>query len=128
MASTILRSSLRASAAATALLLATAAPADAAWKVITNVHRAKLQVCRTTVDGEQHLKLRLDNRRGQHAHRGGLYRLDEEMTRGVRVKAGKISRTKLIPAPPGSSFDTYVGEIDGPTAGGGFSPAEAPRC
>lgn len=119
---------LRAAVAATALLLATATPATAAWKTETVVHGAKLQACRATVDDRPVLKIRLDNRQGKHAHRGGIHRTGSQQSRTVRAAAGRISAVKQIGAPAGASFETFVGEIDGPSAGGGVDVSRLPRC
>lgn len=119
---------LRGAVAATALLLATAAPSAAAWKTETTVHGAKLQACRSTVDDRPVIQVRLDNRSGEHAHRGGIHRVDSEQSRTVRAAAGRISRVKRIGAPAGSGFDTFVGEINGPSAGGGVDVSRLPRC
>lgn len=119
---------LRGAAAATALLIATAAPATAAWQSVTVVHGAKLQACRTTVDGSPVLQVRLDNRQGKHAHRGGIHRTGSQQSRSFRAAAGKVSPVKRIGAPAGALFETYVGDIDGPSAGGGVDVSSLPRC
>lgn len=119
---------LRGAVAATALLLVTATPAAAAWKTETTVHGAKLQACRATVDGKPVLKVRLDNRKGKHAHRGGIHRVGSEQSRTLRAAAGRISAVRQIGAPAGASFETYVGDINGPSAGGGVDVSRLPRC
>ncbi|WP_182525861.1 hypothetical protein [Nocardioides dongkuii] len=95
------------------------APAAAGWTSDTTIHDAKLQVCRTTVKGTAYLRLRLDNRAGKHAHRGGVYRRTGGATsREVRAAAGRISAVKKIKITKNARFDTYVGEIGGAAAGG----------
>lgn len=112
--------------ASTVLVLGSTAPASAAWKTSTVVHGAKLQVCKTFVQGRPFLRARLDNRRGEHAHRGGLSRPGQSRT--LTARAGRISEVKQLSVNGSRSFSTYVADVDGPGAGGGLDPRDVPRC
>ncbi|MCH1864910.1 hypothetical protein [Nocardioides sp. CFH 31398] len=104
--------------------------ASAAYETVTTVHGAKLQACRATLGGDRAIRFRLDNRGARHAHEGGVFRNRGEVTDSFRVRAsaGRLSGVKAVRLRAGDRLDSYVGEVDGPGAGGGFSRAELPRC
>lgn len=116
---------------ASGLALGTVAapPASAAtWDTATKVHGAKLQFCKVKRKPRVFtLRMRLVNKAGDHRHRGFIYANGVKRME-VRARAGRISKVKAIRVRSGFSFVTGVGEINGPTAGGGHSLAETPRC
>lgn len=108
-----------------------ASPAHAAWGSFTNVHDARAQLCKVRLDdGVFRVRLRLDNRKADHAHRGLLYRDRDGGTTSTKVRAdaGAVSGVKAVRWRSGDSLVSAVGEIDGPSAGGGVGIGEIPRC
>lgn len=110
---------------------AIAAPAQAAWGTQTTIHDARAQVCKVRLaGGDFKIKLRLDNRKADHAHLGMLFR-DRDgrtTTRKARAAAGKVSKVKSLRWKRGDSLTTGVHEIKGPGAGGGTSIGAIPIC
>lgn len=106
-----------------------APPASAStWDTVTTVHGAKLQFCKVKrKSGVFLLRMRLVNKAGKHRHRGFIY-VREVKRMEVRARAGRISKVKAIRVKSGFSFVTGVGDINGPTAGGGHSLSETSRC
>ena len=104
--------------------------ASAAYATVTRVHDARLQVCRATVGGDPAIRFRVDNRRARHAHEGGVYRNRGGSTQSFRVRAaaGRTSSVRTVTVRSSDRLDSYLGDVDGPGAGGGFSRGELPRC
>lgn len=117
--------------AAVTLVATVQAPASAAWKTSTSIDGGKLQVCKRYVRGQNYVRFRLDNRRADHTHLGGLSRTRNGDTRSfsVRAAAGRVSRVVQVPVRPSDSLSTGVGEVTGEGGGGGTGPLSTfPRC
>jgi hypothetical protein len=120
---------LAASALAPATVLA--APAHAAWEPLVTIHGAKLQVCKEPLgNGRQRVKVRLDNRGGDHTHLGGISRTrgDKRQSVELRVRAGRISQVDSIVWRRGDALTGGIGETNGQGAGTDFTPGDVPRC
>lgn len=105
-------------------------PAQAAWTNETNIHSAKAQLCKAKTRTGWLVKLRLNNRKGKHAHYGTLFRERGKRTVSIKVRAnrGKISRTKALVWRRGDRLTTMVSELSGVGAGGGAAFWQLARC
>jgi hypothetical protein len=119
---------LAAAATAVASVLLVPAPAQAAsWQTVMEGHRALLQVCTRPVDGGLRVHMRLDNRRGSHAHIGAISAPDGR-SRTVRPAGGRVSAVKLLVVRPGNRVTYGVGETDGRGAGDSQIARTFRRC
>ena len=104
--------------------LATAPAAHAAWSTQHTFHGAKVQVCKTA--NGQRLKVRVDNRRGNHPHTGSV-NVGEAYVQ-VRAAAGRISGTKAIAFAPGDDLSWGGGEAAGIHFGDMIVLRKVSRC
>ena len=112
------------------LLVTTSPPADAAWTQLTRIHDARLHACKVRQRHGWRIKLRINNRGGEHTHLGRIYRHrnGDYVTLQVRARAGRISKVKGINWRRGDAMDSGVFDTSGVGGGGGFHPSELERC
>lgn len=124
-------------AAVPAALVITAPSADAAWKTVSRLHGARVELCKTHRSGDEYrIKMRLDNRAGKHTHVGGVSRVKDFRTvdsAGVRPAAGKVSKTKSIVwrtrwSKDGQWISAGIGETNGQGHGGEVGFNQIPNC
>lgn len=109
-----------ASAAVLAAGLVGLAPtsASAAYTVVARHEGGKIQMCRATVDGDQAVRFRLDNRDARIDQEGGLGRDRDGVTRQfpVRAAAGRLSATRTVLV---KRSDSLVGYVQSDRSGSG---------
>lgn len=111
--------------------LAVAAPAEAAWTNMMQIHGGKLQLCKVPLgDGRTRLKVRLDNRGASHTHLGGISRTRDGRRVDVnhRTAAGRTSDVRTIVVRRGDQLVAGMGETSGEGAGGDFALSGVARC
>ena len=105
--------------------------ATAAWHNALAFHGAKLQVCKVPLDGGRtRVKVRLDNRGASHTHLGGTTRVrgTDQVSRDVRVAAGKVSDVKSLVVNRNDQLSAGMGETNGQGAGGELPLSIVSRC
>ena len=96
----------------TATLVA-ATPAQAAdWTTVLSVDKATTQLCRKPAAGGIQIRIRLDNRRADHAHLAGISR-NGGAEASVRARAGELSSVKSLVVRTGDHLVVGMGEITG---------------
>jgi hypothetical protein len=114
-----------------ALLLAVAPSAHAAWGTQHTFHGAKVQLCKmTTAGGSTRVRVRVDNRGGEHTHHGsvGRTRNGEYHSVQVRAAAGRVSSVKAITYRLGDDLDWGGGEGEGINFGDSTRIGRIPAC
>lgn len=111
-------------------VLVTAPAADAAWKTQQTFHGAKVQLCKTPAAGGWRVKVRVDNRNGDHVHHGSIGRTRNGKYAGVQVRAaaGRISPTKSVLYRAGDQLDWGGGEGEGINFGDMAVIGQITRC
>lgn len=112
------------------LLVATAPSASAAWQTQQTFHGAKVQLCKVRISGGWRIKVRLDNRRGDHVHHGAVGRDRNGRYTGVQVRAaaGRISSVKSVTYRAGDDLSWGGGEGEGINFGDMTTPGRISAC
>lgn len=108
-------------------VLAVAPAAHAAWRTEHTFHGAKLQLCKAA---PWRIKVRVDNRNGDHTHHGsvGYTRNGDYDGVQVRAAAGRVSKARTITYRAGDELSWGGGEGEGINFGDLLRPAGLPRC
>ena len=108
-------------------LLSLPAPAQAAttWHTVDRLHGARTQVCKTPAPGGWTVRVRVDNRGGDHWHRAHLGNRAGTRWVDTRAAAGAISPVRSVFSTGGIS----VGTGDARGDRGGYVPMDdVGRC
>lgn len=110
----------------------TAAPAHAGFKQVLNIHEARVQLCKVPRAGDAFdVRLRLNNKGADHAHRGVLSRerRGKWTTISVQAAGGKLSGAKSLRWKKGDTLSVGMAEVKGGGgAGGGIGIRQVPAC
>jgi len=109
----------------------TATSAQAAWTTAQQVHGGKTLVCKVPLaDGQQRVRLRLDNSNAQHTHVSGMSRQRGGQTTqvDVRTAAGNVSATESLVWRRGDVLVTGIGEVTGEGMGSQIGIGQISRC
>lgn len=111
-------------------LVATAPSASAAWKTQHTFHGAKVQLCKARMAGGWRIKVRVDNRNGDHVHHGSIGRTrgNRSTFQTVRAAAGRISPVKSVTYRAGDTLDWGGGETEGINFGDMTTPSRISVC
>lgn len=107
------------------LSVPTSAQAAQNWEGMLWMHGGVTQVCKQPAVGGWTIKVRMDNRKGNHMHRGSIGNRAGKWV-SVQAGAGNVSKVKTLFTT--RTFSVGIGDANGDKGAGDIPIADLNRC